>query len=894
MGFEFARPLAWLLLPVCCALIWAINRYTGTRRKSRKLTIANACRYVLALLLVAALSGPALLLPGNQRATWVLADLSASAQHEKGAMETALQTGLEYAPDTLQVGAIAFGGDAMVDAPLASGRTSLPLGTAPDASGTNIGRALSMALALLPEDTAGRILLLSDGQDNANATRQQIPALISRNIAVDVYALSGEASRDAQVTALTPPSQVYQGERFDVTVQVDSTYETSATIVLYANRQPVDTRDVTLRRGENIFVFRDTADHSGVVTYEAQLLASGDSNPRNDRLGAYIDVRGIPNILVLGDGTELSKMLIAAGMQVHTLLPGQLPDTAEALRQYHAIALDNVNADNLPASAMRALEDYVRKLGRGLCVFGGNDSYAIGGYRGSALESMMPVTMDVDNRLQMPSLSLLLVIDKSGSMSDGMYGVTRMDMAKEAALRATEVLTQRDNVGVIAFDEAAKWVVPLQQVEDLPAIQEMIGTIRAGGGTAFYSALAQALQVLVQAESQLKHVIFLTDGESADSGYESVIQQMAANGITLTSVAVGDGANATLLSRLAEYGNGRFYATNEFDDIPNIFTKETFLATQAYVQNRAFYPVVRASGPLTDYAAFPMLDGYLTTTARSLSTVALSTDRDEPLLAWWQYGAGRVLAWTSDTRGAWTADLLRWDDAAAFFAGMLLHVLPAEAGEGELDITQNGSRIKLSYRVDDEETLQTVAQLLAPDGQQQTLALSATAPGVYVAEFDAQAEGAYAIRIEQQQGDTLVRTLETGLAVGYSIEYDLRSASDGSLLQTLADTTGGRVLTDAAEFFTQQGAQAQARREITTALLIAALVLFVLDVAQRRLSWERWLPQRAQKPPVAPPAVSAPPPAPKKPDSPTPQTHEAPKPSETAEKLLQRRKRKLM
>ena len=78
----------------------------------------------------------------------------------------------------------------------------------------------------------------------------------------------------------------------------------------------------------------------------------------------------------------------------------------------------NVDAESLSEKQTAALDEAVRTLGCGLAVFGGDSSYALGGYRGSALEKMLPVTIDVRNRLDLPSTALVLVLDKSGSMAD--------------------------------------------------------------------------------------------------------------------------------------------------------------------------------------------------------------------------------------------------------------------------------------------------------------------------------------------------------------------------------------------------------------------------------------------------------------------------------------------
>lgn len=820
--------------------------------RPRKRRVSFSLRAACAVLLAASLFNPSVFLRANEAATWVLVDASASTQGSRAGMERALSDALQNAPDDLKTGVIAFGRNAMVESSLSYNHQFSALQTLPDARGTDLARALGMAGALLPDDVGGRLLVLSDGRENAGSALSQATALAARGIAVDVMAFPAATGRDAQVSALESPGKLYQGEGFSVTVRMDSTFDTDATLVLYANRQPVLTQAITLRRGENAFVFQDVAKTSGVVTYEAQLTASGDENPRNNRMGAYIDVRGVPMVLLVegapGAGDELGKMLAATGMAYETITPERMPQSAEALRKYHAVALVNADADAFAEEALSALDGFVRRLGRGLAVFGGENAYALGGYRGSALEDMLPVTMDVDNRLDVPTLALALVIDKSGSMTDGRYGITKLELAKEAAMRACEVLTARDSIGVIAFDDTAKWAVPMQTVKDVNAILEMIGTIRPGGGTAFYSALSEAYRALSAVEAQKKHVIFLTDGESADGGYEEIVRQMALNEITLTSVAVGSGANVRILRNLAELGGGRAYVMNEFDNIPKVFTKETMLATDAYVQNRRFFPFVYGNEALTDFDAFPALDGYTATTLKPLARLVMASDREEPILAWWQYGAGRALAWTSDVQGAWTADYLGWEHAAAFFAGMLAHVLPEDEGEGSARVETKGDAATVRLELPEDaplEDLSTIAQVLRPDGEQETIQLSDVAPGVYEGHFDAALEGAYAVRVEQLQGGALVRSVETGAAVSYADEYDLRASDDTSALEALANATGGRVLTDPSEFFTARGEDARSRVDLRPALLVAALAIFLLDVALRRLPW---LDRKREKP----------------------------------------------
>jgi len=901
VSLEFARPLLLLLLPAYIALIYLIDRRGGRRSRRIKHRVARVMRCLLTCLCVLALAAPSVVLPGGQQAVWILADASASARGMQDQMTQSVRTALENKDASVNAGVIAFGGNAMVEKPLAQDGTYNGVTTAVDAQASDLSSALTLASALLPEDAQGRIVVLSDGAtEDVRAAAQQLAA---RGVTVDYQSFSGDALPDAQISQLNVPSRVYQGQSFTVTVQVTANHDTAGTLVLYQNRTPVSSREVTLRRGDNTFTFRDTAADTGVVTYEARLISEGDSCAQNDSMGGYVYVQGAPKLLLVegrqGEGSEMAAMLSAAAMQYETVLPAQLPYDAEQLRQYDGIVLVNVDYDAADEEQWAALDSAVRVLGRGLTVIGGDSSYALGGYRGSRLEEMLPVTIDVRNKLDLPSLALMLVIDKSGSMSDGMFGTTRLELAKEAAMRAAEVLTPNDQVGVIAFDDAAKWVVSLQKAEDVEAIQNQIGTIRPGGGTAFFTALYEATYALMNAQAQQKHIIFLTDGEAGDTGYLQLCDIMQQNDITLTTVAVGSGAEQATLRTLAQQGGGRAYAANEFDNLPKIFTKETYLVSGSYVQNRTFTPVITEQSALTDFEGFPQLSGYLAATEKSLATVSLMSDREDPILAWWQYGAGRVVTFMADSRGAWTSEFLQWDQAAAFYGGMAAFTLPGEEREGQLTTERQGDALRIVYTAPEgaQTGLSTSVTALLPDGTQTQLALQESAPGVYEGEIAAAQLGAYALRVEQRDASgELQRVMEGGAVNGYSGEYDLRNQNAESTLPYLSALTGGREITDSAEMLKSTHAVVRARRDLTQPLLWALMVLLLCDIALRRLSWdvalERYLntrrAARQQPPRREKPAETAQ--KPKEKPKPVQPEQPRPAPTQTAQQLLNKQK----
>ena len=826
MSVEFLHPLRLLVLPVCAAILLILCLIR--RSRSRKERISHILRHVTVSLIVLALAGMSLLTASPDRTAFLVVDVSASTDEEETLRlaREALANGGDR-----QTGVIVFGRDAAVERPI--GGTTLPdnLTVRTDRSGSDLNSALQLASALLPADSNGGIAVISDGR----VTGEEGFFRSAGGLPVNVLKTEPRSGTDAQVTSVSVPSSLYTGQKYTTVVKVHANAAGEATLLLTRNRGEARTRTVTLRKGENTFAFEATAGEAGVSTAEAQVLMEGDRVSANDTGAAYTVIAGAPSVLIAegqnGAGAALEKILGAAGMQVRTLPVSMLPEQASALLTYHAVALVNADADRMTEGQIAALDTAARELGVGVAVFGGDSSYALGGYRGSKLEEMLPVTIDVRNRTELPTTALVLVIDKSGSMTDSSYGVTRLQLAREAACAALEVLNERDQAGVIAFDDAGKWVIPLSYVTDVTAMQEQVATIRPGGGTAFYSPLVMAYEALKQVTAQYKHVIFLTDGEAGDTGYMDVVRRMSGSGITVTTVAVGDGADYAGMAKIAETGSGRMYAAGPFDSLPRIFTRETMLISGSYVQNRVFTPMITDSS-MTDFPGFPELGGYLAVTEKPLATVSLCSDRQDPVLAWWQYGAGRVLCWTSDVQGGWSAAFLSWERAAEFFAGMVSFILPDRSGSGE--ITLEEGRMRWETEAPSEASAASVT-LICPNGERQTVRLERISDSRFEGEAETSLSGAYAARIEMEDGQgRVLETAEGGAVVSWTPEYDQRREDTGAL-ETLAKETGGAVCDSTEGLLNFPDTSARKRMNLTPALAGLALLLFLFDVAQRRL-----------------------------------------------------------
>lgn len=805
----------------------------------------------------------------------VLADRSESVQGMRARQEDMIQAIERALPAEYSMSVVGFGGDSLVESKF--GESFGHLGLDVQSSQTDLEQALRFSSAYFSPDNAKQIFLMTDGQENQGDVMRILSLLRAQGIRVDGQALESNMADDAQISNIDVPSMIYEKEQFDVSVTIDAQAPKEATLYLYAGQDQMSEQVVMLEKGSNTFVFHDVANQTGMISYRAVLAESGGMIQNNEK-SVVSKVMGPPNVLLIegmeNDAQELEQMLQAASMRTHTLQPQQLSQTIADIQTYDAIALINVNADELSVKQIEVLDRYVRVLGKGLVVFGGDNSYALGGYIGSDLETILPVESNVRNKLNVPSMAMVMIVDQSGSMDGMQTGLSKMDLAKEAMARSVELFIPQDEIGIIAFDDKTYWVSELQKAENIEAIQERIGSIRASGGTVMGPSLAEALRALKESTASIKHVILLTDGQPADRGFESVVEEMLEEGITLSGVAVGADANSFLLEHLSDLGEGRFYQTHSFDSIPSIFAKETQLTTRSYLQNRIFHPeIVQNHELISSFGeGFPKLTGFLATIPKPMANVILQSDNGMPILAQWQYGAGTVAAWTSDVQGRWTEDFLLWDRGGAFFAGLIGGSLRQNSEQGYVDMKGQGKTGQILLEVDGMDDVKTEAEIISPSGESIHVPMRLEKPGQFAAEIPLEAEGAYTAVVRQSKNGQVVNQIENGIAISYSDEYDTRRKEDIAVLQDIVRYTGGNMIKNSDELFSHPMEAVRKQIDISSGLLWTAFALFMIELVLRKLQWEAkvqaWIdtwkqnhPQRQAKAPVASSseAVQAPP-----------------------------------
>ena len=821
-------------------LFWLWGRSSLVTAPPTRKTVSMAVRGVIFGLLVAALSDPRWqAFTKDLHVIW-LVDASRSVDGEgvKKAIELHKASGNHGADESW----IAFGGRG-VTAGDVDKLTGIPAEVVNDRE-SDLAAALRLAEASFPPGKVKTIALVTDGNPTLGDTAGAAEQLKKSGIKVHAFTAAPPDKPEVLVRAVNAPRQVRGEEPFRVEVEVSSNRETDAEIAVFRNGVKVASRQEHLKPGVSRLEFTQSLrGDERLVELSAEVKSSQDTIADNNRSAAIVQTEGLSKVLLIADKPEQSRYLAWALKQEGIVLDARpatgAPTTLADLLNYDLVILDNVPATNLTVDQMNLLSTYVRDFGGGLLMTGGDQAFGLGGYYRTPVEEILPVRCDFEKEKETPSLGMVFVIDRSGSMSG-----EKIEMAKEAAKAALELLSDRDYVGVVAFDHEAFWVADLQSAADKGSISQKISSIAEGGGTNLAPGMELALQALRSSPAKLRHAILLTDGASTPGPFYELATQMAGEKITVSTVAVGEGADSQLLEQIAQWGSGRFYLVLDPRTVPQIFAKETMTASKSAIQEAPFVPVpVRPADFLAgvNFERSPFLLGYVTTRHKPTAEVWLGTERGEPLLATWRYGLGQAGAWTSDARNRWAVEWLRWEGFGKFWAQLVRKLARSEAVR-RFPMTLEREDADFVLRADTVDALGRFvggldgeATVSGPDGSQAKVPMEKIAPGRYEARWPASQSGAWHAQVVFSKDGEAVERQALSAAAGYPAEF-LPRPPDETLLGRLAEKTGGSLNAPAAEIWTDNRKAAQ-EKELWPWLAMLALGLFLMDVALRR--WPR-------------------------------------------------------
>lgn len=839
----FVHPwLLLLLIPLVIITLWPVFKLPKARRFTLNRKVSLTLHTVILVLLVALLSDVTIYRDKDEINTIILADLSASTEDSYSAMSVYIEELAASAGEKNRIGVVTYAKDALYVSEL-SGEGELVLGAflesevLPDAGATNLEEALYFAESLLANDENQRIIVISDGIQTDGDAVAAAKVLAERGVQIDAVCVPTKAvGFEMQVNSLTHRNKLEVGEETELVAVVQSNYEGAAELLFLDNGLIVSKRIVTFNEGLTEVTTSYTPDSYGVHELSVKVTPIQDDIRENNVAYSWLEVGGKGNILLV-DGTgresELLSELLAGDYSITVISPEEAEGYANQLAAYNGVILMNVSNADLPEGFDAALETYVEKYGGGLLTSGGGNTYAYGSMTDTAFEDLLPLTLEKGEE---QTTAMILVVDTSSSMQ----GLNHQ-MAIQGTIQCIETLAKTDYVGVLTFDRTVNIIYELSSMEEKDAIIEAVEQIELGRGTYMTNATQEAFNQLKNFEADNKHVIILSDGEPQDSGYIRVVDQMAANGITVSAIAVGQGADRRIMQVIAETGGGNYYNASSVSDLPDIMVEETVAAIDSYRQTGTFEMAVASYSTLlagVDTENLPTLSGYMTTFLKSGASQFLTVNGGEPLYVQWDYGTGRVGSFTADLRGSDSDELFASEEGCQLIKNIVASVIRSEGSVTALQVEttpgNNTSTVEVTADLEGKESL--LVTVLAPDGSEQTVSTALTTRGTYQGTFDTSQAGAYTITVTHLDKDGgLLDFTQDYMASSYSAEYNgFGTATGETLLKEVCETTGGKMSYTASNVVNYEGQYLEQEIDPTVAMLLLTLVLFLADIAVRK------------------------------------------------------------
>ena len=705
--------------------------------------------------------------------------------------------------------------------------------------GTDILAALKRAIALLPDNHHRRIVLFSDGMHNAGGTplKDYLPLLTASN--VEILTLPLDAVKDAvRIVHLQVPTQVRKGQNFEIgaVIETDGSIPT-LTATLYHQGVPINTFEWTLSSGTYSFSLpAPPISTEGNHKYTLQLNVT-DEIPENNQGYGVVKLADKPHALYLesnlSHATYLETVLEENGFEVEVMSPSEMPTELVELQRSDVLILSNVSAEALSTEQLQNIENYVGDLGHGLVIIGGDRAYGPGGYTNTVLERVLPVEMTPRERKD--AVAIVFVLDTSGSMANYVEARQKIGLAIEGVRTGIRSLDEEDVAGILGFNTDVHTISNLTSEHSM--LSQVVSRLKPTGGTTkMEEAIEQASEMLEANDAKQKYIVLLSDGKSRGtaSDFLELAERIAEARISTTTIAIGD-ANKELLSQFAEIGGGSAVFVENVQQLPAVLT-EAVRETQRYTLQEPFQPVIVSPDEpiVAGIGTLPLLYGYVATTEKETAQVLIHSHKDEPILAAWNFGLGKAIAWTSDIKPAWSKEWIPWVNFGKFWGQVINWTVPATDTGADFDLvlsTNHGvGKVNIDTRTPSEASY--TVHVVSPDGANEIVEIQQLTPTRYNGTFQMQDSGSYMVTARREDdGHTRVEAL----SLPYPAEY-AEFGTDTALLKTLAAGTAGIHEPTPTQIATPAGTPIERQMSLARVLLVIAVILFVLEMILRRFS----------------------------------------------------------
>ena len=839
----------WLLLLI--PLIISLRVWKLSSRLLEGLRIA-----ILTLILLA-MCGLAIKLPSRAGTVVIVADRSQS-------MPLGNEAKQKEAIDLIQgamgndsnLAVVSFGRDTAVERSPQRGKfTGFVNEVYGDASDLN--GAIEKAMALIPQDAPGRVLLLSDGRWTGKDPSGIAAQAAARGLPLDYRLMQRVSTNDVAISHIDAPATVNPGESFMLAAWIHAQVPSEISYELLRGNQRLAAGTRRVSSGLSRLIFRDKAIQPGTHRYIVRIVGSEtDPVPENNTAKILIGIEGFRPILHVTNASDsgLARLLQAGGLDIETASPSAHRWSLDKLSGYSAVLIENVLADEVGLQGMENLASWVRETGAGFMMTGGKHAYGPGGYFRSPLEPIMPVSMELRREHRKLSLAIVVAMDRSGSMSMSVGGGrTKMQLANLATAEVFDMLSPMDEFGVIAVDSSAHIIADLAPVANGSNVRNDILRIDSqGGGIFVYEALSTAAKMLLNAQAGTRHIILFADAADSEAPgrYRELLEECRKANITVSVVGLGtpSDVDAELLRDIAYRGNGRCFFTKNAQELPRLFAQDTFVVARSTFIDEP--TIVRATGGLVSltgrqYEIPSPIGGYNLCYLRPDANLAAVTvdEYKAPIVAAWQAGIGRVLCYTGEADGAHTGSIADWAEVGNFFTSLVRWTAGDAANlPGEMLLTQsvrdgiNVVQLHLDPEREGEafRELPTVKVLRGVVGE---------TPSVDETKLSWTSADTLAVDIPIHGSETVLTTVEIPgrknislppVCLPYSPEFKPAHTESGlATMERLAKATGGKQRINLGEIWDDLPRHPRLI-SLQPWLLIAALLLLLLETLERR------------------------------------------------------------
>jgi Ca-activated chloride channel homolog len=668
------------------------------------------------------------------------------------------------------------------------------------------------AAILASLQSSSPLLLLSDGFETDGDARAaaRIAAAASRPVHPIVVNESAFYGSELSLLPLYAPLVVDAGASAELRSAISNTgaQEAEGELQIFVDDKKLLSQRVRVPPGEERVITAQTAGLEGGLHRVRTVLKAGGADDTAEEIHRWISAKEREKLLLLSGTDEdrrvLKRLFAHKGYALDDIVADGSTKIPSDFKNYRGIVMNNVSRPQLPDGFLSRMKEYAER-GGGVLLVGGDRSYGLGDYINTPLEEISPVKfVPPQTTKRRLNSAVILLIDKSRSMApEG-----KIDGARDAALLSIRAMKDEDYIGVIGFDSAPFVIIRLSPV---PEVKDVAGrrlqNLTAAGKTDLLPALAAARGMLDKTDARRKHIIVLSDGivPAAGNIYQNELRSLAADGVTISVVALGSDADVPFMQMMSELGRGAFYHTLDARRLPEIFIHDIKVTTgEKTMKERQDYDVLRGPDGLrsSDVSGFPPLRGFVQTILRPSATSELvirDEEKTNPLLAAWSYGKGKVVAFTSDANGRWSLPWLSWASFPKFWDDIVRSVQRSPEAQQQdtkfdLRFSVEQKSIQFDLALFDEKLLSSPqssvsAELVAPGGEVRSVAFTPSKIGRFSASVPGR-PGDYKVSISY--GETKLPPVAVNISGNAFGEVPGRGLNS-RLLSEIAQLSGGSI-----------------------------------------------------------------------------------------------------